>query len=221
MKTIKDIRDEFVLKLSNEEYVVDKTGVKTIEIVGAQFKADQDVIFGTLNTEYAERELAWYKSQSLSVNDIPEPVPEIWKKVASTTGMINSNYGWCIWSKDNYSQFENVLRELITNPDSRRAQMIYTRPSIWVDYNKEGMSDFICTTAVQYFIRENRLVTYVTMRSGDAVFGYKNDVFWQKYVADIISRRLGIICGDVIWNVASLHVYERHFYLVKDYGTRI
>ena len=62
--------------------------------------------------------------------------------------------------------------------------MIYTRPMIWLDAWKNGMNDFICTNNVQYFIRDNKLVTCVYMRSNDAVFGYNNDFAWQKYVRD-------------------------------------
>jgi thymidylate synthase len=141
-------------------------------------------------------------------------VPKIWEQVSSDNGTINSNYGWCIWSKENHEQYNNVLTELVSNKFTRRAQMIYTRPTMHRDYNIDGMSDFICTTAVQYFIRDDKLISYVTMRSNDAIFGYKGDYHWQKYVLDKLSSDLGICSGDIIWNVGSFHVYERHFNLI-------
>lgn len=217
MKTVSDIRESFVSKYLEENFVTDKTGVKCVEIIGAQFIADDDSIFGKVNQDYVERELQWYKSKSLNVNDIPEPVPAIWKKVATPDGRINSNYGWAIWSEENHGQYWKALFELMKNPDSRRAQMIYTRPSMWLDYNKDGMSDFMCTTAVQYFIRNNKLVTYVTMRSNDAWAGYRNDFAWQYYVSSLMSTSLGVPMGDIIWNVASLHIYESQFYLIDHY----
>ncbi len=61
-----------------------------------------------------------------------------------------------IFSEDNVSQYQNVLQELGENPDSRRANMIYTRPHIWLDYYIDGMNDFICTNSVQYFIRDKK-----------------------------------------------------------------
>ena len=169
------IREQFVKCLHDEDFVIDKSGVKTIELINAVFHANEDSIFGNVNKEYVERELQWYKSMSLSVNDIPGGTPQIWKQVASKDGMINSNYGWCIYSEDNGYQFKNVLEELVSNPFSRRANMIYTRPSMHTDFNKDGMSDFICTNNVQYFIREGQLHACVFMRSNDAVFGYKNE----------------------------------------------
>ena len=79
------------------------------------------------------------------------------------------------------------------------------------------MSDFICTNNVQYFIRDNKLVTSVYMRSNDAVFGYNNDLAWQKYVRDKLIDDLEVDTynryepGPIFWNVGSFHVYERHF----------
>lgn len=218
--TVKDIRQLFKKKYENKEFVIDKSGVKMLEIVNANFIADEETIIGTLNA-YAHRELEWYKSQSLNVYDIPAPVPEIWKKVADSKGYINSNYGWCVYSNTNYNQFQSVLNELCNNPYSRRAIMIYTRPSMWVDYSYDGRSDFICTNTVQYLIRNNKLDVVVQMRSNDAHFGYKNDLYWQIYVASELlvwynsETNNNIELGDIHWNAGSLHVYEKDFALVE------
>jgi thymidylate synthase len=54
------------------------------------------------------------------------------------------------------------------------------------------------------------------MRSNDAVFGYKNDWAWQKHVLDSLCKELNVPAGQIYWNVSSLHIYERHFGLLKD-----
>jgi thymidylate synthase len=213
---VRDIRIALYNKLIKKEFVTDKTGVKTVEVMNAAFIANEPAIFGTLNYDYIERELQWYKSISRNVNDIPGGPPEIWKRVATPDGYINSNYGWCIWSDENYNQYTNVLDELKSNPDSRRATMIYTRPTMHTDYKLNGMSDFMCTNTVQYLVRDGKLHSLVYMRSNDAIFGYKNDYAWQKHVLDELAKELSLPAGDIYWNVASLHVYERHFDLIKD-----
>lgn len=223
--TVEDIRSEFEYLLDNKQFVQDKSGVKTVEILNASFIADEELIFGTINDEYIEREKKWYKSQSLNVNDIPGGPPQIWKMVADKDGFINSNYGWCIYSEENGYQFAKVLDELLASPLSRRATMIYNRPSMHTDFNKNGMSDFMCTYSTQYYLREGKLHASVFMRSNDAVFGYKNDYAWQRYVQqsllDGINGRKGTVygLGDLHWNVGSLHVYERHFkFIDESYG---
>lgn len=216
MHTTKDVKMELIRKYNNNDFVIDKTGQKLVEIIGATFIADSGTIIRDPNMDYVKRELEWYESMSLYVDDIPGSTPTIWKQVASKDGKINSNYGYLIWSEDNYNQYNNVLNELRTNELSRRATMIYNRPSIHNEYNEDGMSDFICTYANQFFIRDGKLNSHYIMRSNDAVFGYCNDYYWAKHVQEKLSNDLGIPTGDLIWTASSLHVYERHFgYLEK------
>lgn len=214
MQNVRDIRKQLIQKYKAEDFVIDKSGVQMVELIGATFLADEPAIYGTPNENWHARELAWYQSMSLNVNDIPEPIPTIWKEVSSKYGFINSNYGYLIWSDENHNQYDNVLKELQSNTFSRRAEMIYTRPSIWKEYNKDGMSDFICTDSVQYFIRSGKLVAHVRMRSNDLVFGYKGDYAWQRHVQTILAQDLGVDIGDLIWTAGSAHVYERHLHMI-------
>lgn len=215
MLKVSDIRQHFINELDAGNFVTDKTGVKTIEMIGATFEADEPTIFGKVNENYVQRELDWYKSKSLYVKDIPGKTPAIWEQVACTDGKINSNYGWAIWSDENGGQYWKVLSELRKNPNSRRAVMIYTRPNMWEDYNENGRSDFMCTNAVQYMVRDDKLVAVVQMRSNDVVFGYRNDFAWQNHVVKLLAAALDIPQTKVIWHVGNLHVYSRHFDLVK------
>jgi len=219
---VNTIRDLLADKYLKEEYTTDKTGVKTVELIGASFIADEDIIFGSLNAEYIQHELDWYLSQSLNVNDIPGKVPTIWKAVATPDGLINSNYGYLVYNSANGNQYKNTLDELLRNPDSRRAIMIYTRPSMHTDWCTDGMSDFICTNAVQFLIRDGRCHAVLQMRSNDAWAGYRNDYAWQKYVLsrlvnDLKSHGKEVEVGTITWQVGSLHLYERQFYLLDHY----
>ena len=214
---IHDIREQFTILYENNSFVIDKTGVKTIEIIGASFIADEDYIFGKTNDNYIKRELEWYESQSLYVDDIPGKTPAIWKQVASNKGMINSNYGWCVFSEENGSQYNHVLKELKSNPDSRRATMIYNRPSMHTDYNKDGMSDFMCCQTNSFFIRNGMLEVVVNFRSNDAWAGFRNDLAWIRYLSTKLANDLEVPLGDIFWNAASLHLYESQFYLLDHY----
>jgi len=216
---MQQVRDEFSRLLKNEEFVIDKTGVKTVELTGITLIADDNTLFGDLNHDYARKELEWYKSQSLNVYDLPK-TPKIWRMVADKDGNINSNYGWVIYSKENGEQYKNCVRTLRKDKDSRRAMMIYTRPSMQTEYNKNGMSDFMCTNNVQALIRNDKLVYIINQRSCDAIFGFKNDLFWHKYVQRELVKDLKedypeLEVGEIQYQFGSLHVYERHFNLIK------
>lgn len=217
--TVRDVRDYFVAAKGHDyATTIDKTGVKCLELIGASFLADEAAIFGEPNIEYIKKEIDWYQSQSLNIKDIYGPErkpPAAWEYAASPEGFINSNYGHLIWSEENGYQYDNVLKELKKYPDGRRALMVYNRPEIWEDYNLLGMSDFICTNAVAYYIRNGHLNCCVQMRSNDVVYGYKNDYAWQQFVLHQLAYALELEPGKMIWQVQNLHVYEKHFDLVK------
>ena len=218
--TTDDIRDELKRLYKEGIFREGKYG-KTVEIQNAHFLADKDWIIREPNYDYAKREIEWYESQSLYVKDIPGDVPKIWQMCADKDGKINSNYGWCILSDENGNQFDHCLNRLLDDHHTREACMIYTRPSMQVDCNSNGMHDFMCTYATQVFLNEvsdnkYKLDYTVFMRSNDSVFGYTSDIVWHRHVQSTMVYELNrhdidVDAGDIIWNAASLHVYERHF----------
>ena len=222
--TTDDIRDELKRLYKEGVFREGKFG-KTVEIQNAHFLADKDWIIREPNYGYAKREIEWYESQSLYVKDIPGDTPKIWQMCADKYGKINSNYGWCIFSNENGSQYDHCLNRLLDDHHTREACMIYTRPSMQVDCNKNGMHDFMCTYSTQVFLNPINEFGYdldytVFMRSNDAVYGFCNDVVWAKHVrdklvSDLNKHGLTVFPGKIIWNAGSLHVYERHFKFLK------
>ena len=229
MTGVSEIRQRFRELYRNKEFTVSRLGDRTVEIVGASFVADQTTIFGEINLDYANAEIEWYNLMSTNIWDIygessRRKPPEQWIMSADKEGNINSNYGYLIYHRDNYSQYTNCLMELVENADSRRATMIYQRPNIHYDYRAGGKNDFICTNAVTYYIRDNKLHCVVQMRSNDAVYGYKNDLHWQKHVLYKLRNEYNektdslLIPGNIYWQVQNLHVYERHFKFLEPVG---
>lgn len=223
MKTTDDILKQFQKKYAMGEFRTIGNAVqqsRTIEIQNAHFRVDKPWIVREPNYEYYEREKAWYMTQSLNVNDIPGGAPLQWKNCATADGFINSNYGWCLFSKENGSQYESCKNKLLSDPHTREAVMILTRPSIQQDYCKDGMHDFICTQYVQFFINEKRGKQYldciVNIRSNDAVFGFNNDCMWFSDIQKMLANDLVIRMGKMFWNAGSLHVYERHFKFLEN-----
>ncbi len=233
MQTINSIRRHFIHELEYKNFIEDRLGSKTIEIIGASFLANEPVIFGKPNQNYIDREIDWYMRMSTNIHDIYEderPPPKAWEYAADPHGNINSNYGKLIFDDKFHHQYNMVLKELEANPDTRRACMVYNRPSIWTEYNEGGKDDFICTNAVTYYLRKDKLAKHMTsndkvkdlidcvvqMRSNDVIFGYRNDWAWQQYVLQCLCDELGNVSpGQMIWQVQNLHVYEKHFDLVN------
>ena len=230
MNNTEDILNQFKEKYKNKEFRIIGQN-KTVEIQNAQFVCDKDWIIREPNYEYARREVAWYDTMSLYVKDIPDKIPIIWQNVADVNGKINSNYGWCIYSEENGSQYKNCLYTLKNNLYTRQGVMIYNRPSMHNDAVKNHMHDFMCTYAVQCFLNDSwdgfNLKYIVFQRSCDAVFGFNNDLYWHKTVQNRLATDLekefmkdGQIvhfhCEPIEFNCGSIHVYDRHFNYLKD-----
>lgn len=194
-----------------------------VEIKGASFLADAPTIIGRPDSQYIASELEWYESQSLNIGDIPGGAPKMWRRTANEEGQVNSNYGWVMWSQENGGQFDNVVAELRRDYASRRALCIYTRPTMHKDQKLGGSGqDFMCTNAVGYTIDPDTatLEVAVQMRSNDVVFGYRNDYAWQVYAANYVLSDLQqdwpqLRLGKIRWQAMSLHVYPRHYYLLR------
>ena len=216
------ILEKFSDMLKHEDYTVDLEGGRTLEILGSRlvFSAFQSIMdFGArkTNLRYAEKEIEWYETQDLNVYPVMKDV-KIWKDIADSDGRINSNYGHLIYSEENGKQYENCMTRLKANPSSKRAVMIYTRPSMWEDCKKNGMNDFICTDGVQCSIKNFRLYYMVKQRSCDLIYGLFNDLYWHQHVywkmMMELSSEYPMRAGSILYFPFNLHVYERHFHLI-------
>lgn len=216
-----DIIDILKNKYKNNQF--DATG--NISIISASFIANKPYLIREPNEDYIQRELRWYLSESLNVNDIEGKVPKIWQQISDNNGLINSNYGWTTFSKENYSQFDSVLNELSKNKYSRQGVIIFIRPTMHVDSKLNGMNDFICTYCYNFKIEKDidnkdKLYMIVNMRSNDCVFGYNNDYAFANYVFDKMLYELNkyykdLSKGVMFWKADNFHVYPRHFKYLK------
>lgn len=231
MTSIKEIRSLFEDLLARREFVIDRTNKRIIEILGVSFVASKKTIFGKPNDEYISAEIEWYEKQSTNVNELGKiygKIPHAWEQTANEYGEINSNYGKLIFSNTYYNQFDKAINELIRNPDSRRAQMIYNRPSIWCEYNENGKNDFICTNAQTLYIRNGKMHMVSQMRSNDAWAGYRNDIAWANFVLDYAiavynlesKSSFKVTKGEIIWQAMSFHMYEQNFHLINSEWNR-
>ena len=214
--TTKEIAAKFMAQRIRQTSDMDpqNNGSSTpLEIVGASFEATEDTIFGTVNEDYVRREIDWYNSKSASIYDMEGPVPQIWKDIAGTNGFVLSNYG-----KLHDRSHSFIIEELRERPSSRRAISYYSNHYMYGDLGTLGSNDFICTNSVQYLIRDEKLQVVVNMRSNDAVYGYKNDLAWQRHIANRIADELNLELGvgKIMWQVGSLHIYDRHLPLVDE-----
>jgi len=223
----------------------------TVEIIDAHvfFMANDETAMelGThrkAQHKYIENEKKWYLSMDRCIKGHPGIEDnQIWSKICSDDGIVNSNYGWCVFSADNgtlskgsiytnaeyggehMSQYDFALQQLRLSPEGRQSIIYYSRPEMQWEWNDNinAKYDFTCTINTQHFIRNGKLDYIVNMRSNDAIRGlHCGDLPWHGYVYNKMLEDINkhrdinsyIKSGKIFWNAGSLHVYKRDFELL-------
>lgn len=115
-------------------------------------------------------------------------------------------------------QWDYVVRKLKEDWASRQAVLTIWRP------NPPGTRDVPCTVAMQFLLRDGKLITNVTMRSSDAWLGIPYDVFNFSRTQALLAAQLDVVPGQLSICLGSSHIYEQHFepaqQIVKRYDDR-
>lgn len=105
-----------------------------------------------------------------------------------------------------------LIEKLKNDSDTRQATLSV--------YSSEDMmrktKDTPCTLALDFKIRDKKLYLHVFMRSNDLIFGLQYDLPAFTMIQEIIANTLGVELGNYNHTTASLHVYERHWELLKE-----
>lgn len=167
-----------------------------------------------LSEDYLRDELKWYLSGDRSVEFIGQRA-SLWQKIANEDGLVNSNYGHIVFNQEmsNFdgNQYDWVISSLKKDPDSRQAIINFNQPFHKYKDNK----DFVCTINTQYLQRDNKIIGITNMRSNDLIYGFSYDLPFFSWLQERVANDLGKEVGTLYHNAASMHVYEKHFKMLK------
>mgnify|MGYP003115103469 FL=1 len=154
--------------------------------------------------DYAEAEWQWYLSGDPCIDALGEiygKVPEIWKRMANSKGMVNSNYGWQ-WKRQ--SQIDYVVNKLRTEKNTRQACISIYDCKEHDDYKY----DTPCTYAIQFTMVHGRLDMCVTMRSNDLWYGFCNDQYCFSRLQAMVAHKLNVEPGVYYHFAHNMHLYN-------------
>ena len=165
------------------------------------------------NLSYVKNEMMWYLKGERFDTSITQHA-KLWQSIINEDGSINSNYGQYIFHGDD-NQFDNVVKTLSLDKDSRRASIMILNSSHLLSDTK----DVPCTYSLNFRIRNNRLNMSVHMRSQDAIFGMGNDAPAFSFIHEMLLNALRetypeLQYGSYFHVADSFHVYERHFQML-------
>lgn len=158
---------------------------------------------------YAVGELAWYLSGSNRVQDISQ-YSKVWEKLSDDGQINNSAYGWRIFSKFGFDQWDYVKSLLQKDPNSRQA-IIHIK-----DADNRPTKDVPCTVYLQFLLRNGKLNLSVHMRSNDIWMGVPYDMFSFCFLQVKMAMELGVEVGEYTHYAGSLHLYARDYQTAKE-----
>jgi thymidylate synthase len=127
-----------------------------------------------------------------------------------------AGYGTRIRDRDGFDQLSWVVDLLRKDPLTRQAVI-----QIWdlSDTSEDVLKDRACNTQLQFQSRLGRLHLTVTVRSNDVMWGWSgiNAFEWSTF-QEIVASLLGLQMGDLVFNIANLHLYEIHWAKARKIG---
>jgi len=108
------------------------------------------------------------------------------------------------------AQLEAAINRLKYDRDSRQALITIWDPVLDA-FRSDQAKDVPCTTMLQFFIRNNKLVLHVTMRSNDVWWGTPHDWGQFSQLQLAMANVLDVTAGDYYHHVVSFHLYQHDY----------
>jgi thymidylate synthase len=206
----------------------DRTGTGTISEFGHQIRHKMSEGFPLLTTKKMAwkqivSELLWFLTGQTNIAFLHKHNNHIWdgdyEKSGRTDGDLGPIYGkqWRKWDGKNgrIDQIDDLVRELKTNPDSRRLMV-----SAWNVGELDQMVLPPCHYGFQVWTREEDGKRYISLmwnqRSVDTFLGLPFNIASYGLLLHIIANEVDMIPDELIGNLGDTHLYLNHIEQAKE-----
>ena len=199
----------------------DRTGTGTLSVFGYQMRFDLSEKFPLLTTKKVHLksviyELLWFLKGSTNIKYLQENGVSIWDEWADENGDLGPVYGsqWRSWrTHDNRTidQIENLIKNLKSNPDSRRLVV-----SAWNVAEIENMKLPPCHCFFQFYVANNKLSCQLYQRSADIFLGVPFNIASYALLTLMIAQVVNLEPGEFIHTLGDAHIYSNHFDQVNE-----
>jgi thymidylate synthase len=237
---MKQYLDALKLVLKTGEDVTDRTGVGTRTVFGHQMRFDLSKGFPAVTTKkLAWRsvvgELLWFLEGSTDERRLAEITfeadrTEVWEKKTIWTanadkqgvdlGYRNDDlykelgpvYGsqWRDFNNEGFDQIRYIIRQLTTDPDSRRIIL-----SAWNPNQIEEMALPPCHTMAQFKVINGKLSCQLYQRSADMFLGVPFNIASYSLLTHMLAQICKLEVGEFIWTGGDCHIYSNHIAQVQ------
>ena len=198
----------------------DRTGTGTLSVFGYQMRFDLAAGFPLLTTKKLHtrsivHELLWFLRGETNVRSLQAAGVTIWDEWADANGDLGPIYGyqWRSWplpGGGHVDQLADVVRQIRTNPDSRR--MIV---SAWNVGDIPRMKLPPCHAFFQFYVAEGRLSCQLYQRSADIFLGVPFNIASYALLTHMVAQQSDLDVGDFVWTGGDCHLYRNHLEQVE------
>ena len=193
----------------------DRTGTGTRSVFGHQMRFNLADGFPLLTTKKVHlrsiiHELLWFLQGDTNIRYLKENGVTIWDEWADQDGNLGPVYGyqWRSWPAPDGShidQISDVLKQIRTNPDSRRLIV-----SAWNVAEIPRMALAPCHAFFQFYVANGRLSCQLYQRSADIFLGVPFNIASYALLTMMIAQACELEAGDFIHTLGDAHLYSNH-----------
>jgi thymidylate synthase len=193
----------------------DRTGTGTKSVFGHQMRFDLRAGFPLITTKKIHwksvaLELLWFLRGDGNATWLQERGVSIWNEWAAPNGDLGPVYGvqWRSWPTPDgghIDQIGEVVKQLKTNPDSRRIIV-----SAWNVAELGKMALMPCHALFQFYVAEGKLSCQLYQRSADIFLGVPFNIASYALLTHMLAQQCDLDVGDFVWTGGDCHLYNNH-----------
>ncbi len=205
----------------------DRTGTGTRSVFGHQMRFDLAEGFPLITTKKVHLksiilELLWFLRGDSNARWLQERGVKIWNEWAGPDGDLGPVYGvqWRNWPTPDgghIDQIAEVVKQLKTNPDSRRIIV-----SAWNVAELHKMALVPCHAFFQFYVAPSaepgvpgRLSCQLYQRSADIFLGVPFNIASYALLVHMLAQQCDLLPGEFIWTGGDCHIYSNHMEQVQ------
>jgi thymidylate synthase len=215
----------------------DRTGVGTISHFGYQTRFDLSEGFPIVTTKkipfrWVAEELFWFLSGDTNETNLRAKGVDIWAEWADEEhtsrfgrpeGDLGPVYGY-LWrsfgghypQRDGVDQIARLIKEIETNPNSRRLIV-----SGWDPNQCDNVDLPPCHTLFQFKVEDGKtLHCQLYQRSADAFLGVPFNISSYALLTHMVAHVTGLEPGAFIYTLGDYHIYKNHLGQVHEVLSR-
>jgi len=204
----------------------DRTGTGTHSVFGYQMRFDLGAGFPLVTTKRVHfksiaYELLWFLRGETNTRFLRDHGVTIWDEWADGAGELGPVYGkqWRNWPTPDgrhVDQISEVVRQLRTNPDSRRIIV-----SAWNVGELDQMKLQPCHAFFQFYVADRRLSCQLYQRSADIFLGVPFNIASYALLTHMLAQQCDLEVGEFIWTGGDCHLYSNHLEQVDEQLARV